>query len=76
MAQALVAWSPSDQSARSVLLPWVPVFSKGSMDAFLIKNILPKLQVAIANWDINPSRQELGLLLQYFEKFNTFSITF
>jgi hypothetical protein len=45
----------------SVLMPWVPVFSKGSMDAFLIKNILPKLQVAIANWDINPSRQELGL---------------
>ncbi|EFX79488.1 hypothetical protein DAPPUDRAFT_304466 [Daphnia pulex] len=61
MAQALVAWSPSDQSARSVLMPWVPVFSKGSMDAFLIKNILPKLQVAIANWDINPSRQELDV---------------
>lgn len=49
---------------RSVLLPWVPVFSKGSMDAFLIKNILPKLQIAITKWDINPSRQELGMLLQ------------
>ncbi|KZS14455.1 Tuftelin-interacting protein 11 [Daphnia magna] len=61
MSQALVAWSPSDQSARSVLLPWVPVFSKGSMDAFLIKNILPKLQIAITKWDINPSRQELDV---------------
>ncbi len=50
-------------------MPWVPVFSKGSMDAFLIKNILPKLQVAIANWDINPSRQELGLLLHIIRNF-------
>lgn len=60
MAQALVSWTPSDESARSVLLPWVPVFSKGAMDAFLIKNILPKLQVAIIKWDINPNQQQLG----------------
>ena len=30
IAQALVTWQPSDQSALSVLLPWVPVFSKGA----------------------------------------------
>lgn len=59
MAHALKAWTPSDQSARSVLLPWVPVFSKGAMDAFLVKNILPKLQEAILNWNINPSQQKL-----------------
>ena len=30
------------------------------MDAFLSRNILPKLQVALANWDIIPSKQKLG----------------
>ena len=60
MANALVAWVPSDQSAKSVLLPWVPVFQKGAMDAFLNKHILPKLEQAVARWEINPSRQELG----------------
>ena len=29
------------------------------MDAFLIKNILPKLQDAILNWNINPNQQKL-----------------
>ena len=62
MAQALVAWQPSDQSARSVLMPWVPVFSKGAMDAFLVKNILPKLQQALMSWTIhsNPHQQDWG----------------
>ena len=61
MAQALMAWQPSDQSARSVLMPWVAVFSKGSMDAFLVKNIVPKLQDCLARWPINPSQQELDV---------------
>ena len=61
MAQALVNWEPSDRSAISVLLPWVPVFSKGSMDAFLVKNILPKLQNAMSNWKINPGQQQLDV---------------
>lgn len=43
-----------------MLLPWVPVFQKGAMDAFLSKHILPKLEQAVARWEINPSRQELG----------------
>jgi tuftelin-interacting protein 11 len=62
MAQALVAWQPSDQSARSVLMPWVPVFSKGAMDAFLVKNILPKLQQALMSWTIhsNTHQQDWG----------------
>ena len=59
MAHALKAWTPSDQSARSLLLPWVTVFSKGEMDAFLVKNILPKLEVAILNLNMNPKQQKL-----------------
>lgn len=61
MAQALVTWEPSDQSARSVLMPWVSVFSKGSMDAFLIKNILPKLHKALVNMAIDPMHQQMDV---------------
>ena len=69
MARALVDWIPSDQSARSVLLPWLPVFSKGAMDAFLLKNILPKLQIAIQKWDINPNQQQLGILFYLLQHY-------
>ena len=61
MAQALVNWEPSDRSAISLLLPWVPVFSKGSMDAFLVRDILPKLQNAMSNWKINSAQQQLDV---------------
>ena len=47
-------------------LPWVSVFSRGAMDAFLIKNILPKLATAVKNWNINPSQQQLGKLFSKF----------
>jgi len=42
------------------------VFSRGAMDAFLIKNILPKLATAVKNWNINPSQQQLGKLFYKF----------
>ncbi|XP_058804469.1 tuftelin-interacting protein 11 [Phymastichus coffea] len=56
---ALQAWHPSDQSARLMLQPWQQVFKKGDMDAFLIKNILPKLQMTLSELVINPHQQHL-----------------
>ncbi|XP_067004991.2 tuftelin-interacting protein 11 [Anabrus simplex] len=59
LSKALVNWHPSDRSARLMLLPWHKVFSKGDMDAFLVKNILPKLQLAMQELVINPHQQHL-----------------
>jgi len=60
LSKALVSWHPSDRSAKLMLLPWHGVFSKGDMDAFLIKNIVPKLQLALQELVINPHQQHLG----------------
>ena len=46
---------------HSVLMPWVSVFSgdPGSMDPFLIKNILPKLQNALMSITIDLMHQQM-----------------
>nr|CAD7587242.1 unnamed protein product [Timema genevievae] len=59
LSKALVSWHPSDRSARLMLLPWHRVFSRGEMEAFLVKNILPKLQLALQELVINPHEQHL-----------------
>ena len=43
LANALQRWHPSDTSARLILQPWKDVFSPGAWEAFMVKNILPKL---------------------------------
>ena len=57
LANALLAWHPSDRSARLILSPWVGVMAPGSLEAFLVKNILPKLQVAMSELVVNPNQQ-------------------
>ncbi|XP_069691056.1 tuftelin-interacting protein 11 [Periplaneta americana] len=59
LSKALVNWHPSDTSAKLMLLPWHGVFSRGDMDAFLVKNIMPKLQLAMQELVINPHQQHL-----------------
>ncbi|XP_063992743.1 tuftelin-interacting protein 11 [Diachasmimorpha longicaudata] len=59
LGSALGAWHPSDRSARLMLQPWAEVFSKGDMEAFLVKNIVPKLQIALSEFVINPHQQHL-----------------
>jgi len=61
LANALVHWHPSDASGKQILTPWINVFSKGSMDTFILKNILPKLQLALQSMMINPTQQILGI---------------
>lgn len=60
LANALGKWHPSDVSAKQILTPWITVFSKGAMDTFLMKNIVPKLQLAMQELVINPIHQILG----------------
>lgn len=59
LSTALLSWHPSDRSAHLMLQPWSEAFDKGDMDAFLIKNILPKLQLAMSELVINPHQQHL-----------------
>lgn len=59
LGSALGGWHPSDRSARLMLEPWSQVFSKNDMEAFLVKNIVPKLQVALTEFVINPHQQHL-----------------
>lgn len=60
LANALTNWHPSDSSAKMILQPWVSVFSQAHMDAFLTKNILPKLNLCMIELVINPQHQILG----------------
>jgi hypothetical protein len=60
LSRALGGWHPSDRSARLVLLPWVGVFPRGDMDAFLVKHIVPKLTAAMHELVVNPHQQHLG----------------
>lgn len=59
LSSALTTWHPSDRSARLMLQPWSQVFAKGDMDAFMLKNIIPKLQIALSELVINPHQQHL-----------------
>jgi len=61
LASALSSWHPSDRSAKLILLPWKEVFSRGSMVAFLTKNIVPKLEGALSTLPITPHNQDLTL---------------
>lgn len=60
LSAALRAWHPSDKSALLMLKPWKQAFPQGDMDAFLMTNILPKLQIAMQELVINPHQQHLG----------------
>ncbi|XP_050457784.1 tuftelin-interacting protein 11 isoform X1 [Cataglyphis hispanica] len=59
LGSALGSWHPSDRSARLMLQPWAEVFTKGDMEAFLVKNIVPKLQTALTQFVIYPHQQHM-----------------
>ena len=61
IASALINWHPSDNSAKIILEPWFGVFKPGHMSAFLVKNILPKLEIEVQGLTINPHQQFLGM---------------
>jgi tuftelin-interacting protein 11 len=60
LAIALNNWHPSDLSAHKILEPWVQVFSKETMEAFVVRHILPKLAYCIQTMTINPHNQDIS----------------
>ncbi|XP_030624450.1 tuftelin-interacting protein 11 [Chanos chanos] len=59
LAQALTRWHPSDASARLILQPWKDVFTAGAWEAFMVKNIVPKLALCLGELVVNPHQQHL-----------------
>ena len=59
LSTCLTNWHPSDSSAKRILLPWKEVFPKGSLQAFVLKNIMPKLEGIMYKIVVNPGQQKL-----------------
>ncbi|KAK2825247.1 hypothetical protein Q7C36_019174 [Tachysurus vachellii] len=57
LANALQRWHPSDASARLILQPWKEVFTPGAWEAFMVKNIVPKLALCLGELVVNPHQQ-------------------
>lgn len=47
LSNALQQWHPGDTSARLILQPWKDVFTPGAWEAFMVKNIIPKLGMSL-----------------------------
>lgn len=60
LGNALRAWLPQDRSARAMLTPWKGAFDEHQMQLFLLTHIIPKLQLVLNEFIINPLQQELG----------------
>ena len=59
LGNALTEWHPSDPSAKLIIQPWIGVWSIASMDTFILKCIVPKLNQALSELVINPNHQVL-----------------
>ncbi|KAH8852313.1 Tuftelin-interacting protein 11 [Schistosoma japonicum] len=59
LGNCLTNWHPSDASARSVLMPWRTIFPVPSMSAFLSRHIVPKLALALQQFQLNPAKQNM-----------------
>ncbi|RXM94919.1 Tuftelin-interacting protein 11 [Acipenser ruthenus] len=59
LASALQKWHPSDSSAKLILQPWRDVFTPGSWEAFMVKNIVPKLGLCLSEFVVNPHQQHM-----------------
>ena len=60
LASASREWHSSDISAMLMIKPWVRIFSPGHMEAFMSKNIVPKLALCLSELVINPANQNMG----------------
>ncbi|XP_053959019.1 septin-interacting protein 1 [Anastrepha ludens] len=67
LATALQAWMPQDRSARAMLTPWKGAFNDIEMQRFLSQHIIPKLQLVLNEFIINPLQQQLELWNQVWE---------
>lgn len=60
LGKALTDWYPYENFAKLILKPWTDVFENGEMDAFLFKNVVPKLQLAASELPVELEEQILG----------------
>lgn len=59
LGKALADWHPRDRSAKLVLQPWVGVFSAGALAQFISRHIVPRLELALQQYQVNPAQQNM-----------------